>query len=777
MIRRPLLYMAAALAAAIIILYYMGFLMSVVTLILMIPAFEIMNKRRLGLIVITGFALGIASMTIWEQVPDDMVRAVEEGNVSLCAEVEASSIKETQGGEEYLSMVVAPKMINGRRVNASRRTLINCYEGSYREYILPGTYIEAYGSVALPRVKRNPGCFDYRRYLKSQNVTTIITGKSVRVIPGRGSAIKQSLFSVRESYIKSVEQAAGSETAGMLKAIMFGDKGGLDDETLEVFRKNGTAHILAVSGLHIGIIYAFLLKIWGLIGIRKNWYFFLFCGLFFSSYIVLACYSPSVIRAVVMVMLHTFAELTNRKYDINSAAFLVTIMVLVRNPYMLFNAGFQMSFLAVLTMILVAPYIRKFYEGALLSGLAIQLGLGPYVLYNFNYISLLAVLVNVPVIALTGIAVPLGLINIPLSFVGVKAIAKALGVLCFFLTWLNDMTAVDGKTVFLVGSPPLFLIISYYLGLLILASEEGRRMIIRLRDVRYILGLVLLVLIISFSASKFIDDGFRNCDVTFVDVGQGDCMHIKTGGKNFLVDGGGSMDHNIGEDTLKPYLLKSGVSHVDGAFATHMHTDHYRGICELAREGMVERLYVYEGCRVMEDKIINDTGLSRENIIYLNSGQVLSLGRKLRIEVLWPASKPDAEYRRLAENEDEENDSSLVLKINFGKSSLIATGDIDENGEKRVMEEARRIGLSLDADVLKLAHHGSIYSSSDEFIEAVTPIMAIAQVGKNNYGHPSEKLLKSLENTGVRTYRNDVNGAVGITFDGGRIKSLVTLIH
>ena len=215
-----------------------------------------------------------------------------------------------------------------------------------------------------------------------------------------------------------IKEYSDEETAAMVSGIMFGDKSMMDEDTLETFQKNGTAHILAVSGIHIGMIYGFLSFLWIW---RKGRIFFCAMSAFFICYVILADFSPSVIRAVVMIEAHIFATVTNRRYDLDSRTFLTALGSMFMNPMQIFHTGFQMSYLAVLTLSLVLPYIHRFYTGVLSAGAAVQAGLLPYIMYVFNYVSLISLIVNVPVIMLAGFIVPLGLISAVFSMIYARA--------------------------------------------------------------------------------------------------------------------------------------------------------------------------------------------------------------------------------------------------------------------------------------------------------------------------------------------------------------------
>ena len=818
MIRRSMLFVAAGFTASILTGHYMGMAFcsaaSAVSIFVLLLLDMNMHSEKFILVawlLVISFGAGTVCCFISNQKFDYQSKkysASDNAVSSLAGTVTDCEKKRNSSGEKYIEITVKSKdgtVLVKKYFNEEKR-YSESEENELAKTAVPGAKINAVGTIQSPAGRRNPGCFDYALYLKSIGITSTMTAENLSVETG-AKTMQGRLFLVKENFIDRLSARTNSDTAAVIKAIMFGDKGELDEGTLEVFQRNGTAHILAVSGLHIGIIYGFLLKIWtllgsltgGMIGGSRRWCFFGFIAAFFSCYMVFAGFSPSVVRAVLMVLLHVFAQITNRRYDLNNAALLVVTIVLAHNPFMIFNAGFQMSFLAVLTMTLVMPFIKNVYSGIFLASLAVQIGLGPFVIYNFNYLSLAAVFINVPVIAIAGMIVPLGIVAMTLEMTpAFGPVSWAADVLCRVLQWFNDAVEINGITTFQIASPPLWALTFYYLLLLVLVTEEGRLAVIRagkgfLARFKYIIKTAAVVLTAAIAFAAFAGDGFGSCNMTFVDVGQGDCMCIKAdagilhGEKCYLIDGGGSMNYNVGKQTLRPYLLKNGIRRIDGAFVTHLHTDHYQGICELAREGMVKNLYVYEGNRCIEDKICSDTGIDPDRIHYLKAGDAVDLrngdsnkkhGSKDNIEVMWPDKKTVSEYAKQIENPEDENEACLILKLNIEGKSILATGDI---GEELMDDIACN---EVDCDILKVPHHGSKYSISDKFIDAASPEYAVIQVGKNNYGHPAPETVHKYESlkgkiihgtTFAGLYRNDECGAVGFEIRKGKIRRIRTI--
>ena len=217
----------------------------------------------------------------------------------------------------------------------------------------------------------------------------------------------------------------------------------------------------------------------------------------------------------------------------------------------------------------------------------------------------------------------------------------------------------------------------------------------------------------------------------------------------------------MGKSTLKPYLLKNGVTKIDMAIATHLHTDHYQGLKELSQTYRIKKLGVYEANSVNENHLKKE--FKTDEILYLAAGDVINMSRNVSVEVL----SPD---RGNPLDEKDENKNSLVLRVNVKGSSVLMTGDIDEKGEKTLIADT-----DIKADILKIARHGSRYSSCEKFIAVAAPKIAVIQVGKNTYGHPSEEVIKRLEEHKITVLRNDEQGAVGIRVNKAGDFGIVTM--
>ncbi|MDR3304875.1 MAG: DNA internalization-related competence protein ComEC/Rec2 [Clostridiales Family XIII bacterium] len=714
---------------------------------------------------------------------------------------------------------------------------------------LVGRRIVFSGEPSYPDTARNPRCFDYRLHLLSKNIRLIVTADAADVRLDDGRAADGSLdapgsgfgarvrrgrnpiadlynlaFRAKSAFRAVVQAALPEEQAALFEGMMFGDKKDIDDDVYAQFQRGGVAHILSVSGLHVGMVYAFVSAA---LGNKRTKRFYLTALLLLLFYMVLSEFSPSVVRAVMMIAVHIASKLLHRRYDLLTGVCFAALLSLSANPLALFGVGFRLSFTAVISLAFALPFLARFTGfrntatgrtiaahdlrrvygvppakllgayvcGALLPLLAIQIFMLPLTAYDFNLISLSALALNIPVIALASLIVPFGIVLLVLSCAAAAAPpfapfaepllgvgAQAAGCMIELMLRLTQAADAVPFASFTVCSPPLPLILLFYALSFFLLSENfslsrsKRRVRNRGESAALIpscppalpLAPILFCCLILFVSPVCRQD---RAAYTFVDVGQGDCLHIRTAdGRNYLMDGGGKVpwdgsDFAVGKETLLPYLLKNGVSHLDGVFISHLHADHFKGLAELSRYMDVGPLYLYEGSAAGDPpghfaSIIAgwDLPLCADWTAprLISAGDRVVLGKNAAAEILFPPARTETEYLAAMQHGEDENRSSLLIRFEVEGLSVLMTGDVGEEGEA----EALRGGADLAADILKVGHHGSKTSTSDAFLDGIAPAAAVIQVGKNNYGHPAPDILAKLRGRDMIVYRNDRDGAL-----------------
>ncbi len=657
--------------------------------------------------------------------------------------------------ENVYTMRVRLHTADGQKLDRQEDVLLTYYSSIEEPWRLQRAKLRFRCSLAAPASAGNPHCFDYADYLKSCGIRLIGTLTSFTITDGSESgggtaaiflpaSVLQDLFGAYERLLVRQKFRFAAllhpQSRGLLMGVLFGETAYLDDEITQQFRDNGTAHILAVSGLHIGILYDLYRR---LTRNRSSAPALAALGLLLFSYGTLSAWSPSTVRAVLMIGLSVAARLLDLRYDMLTALSAAALLLIARNPYVILGTAFQMSFLAISSIAFFQRILPQKVPGSLTTALAVNLGLILYQAYQFHTISLISLAANLPILYLTGYFVPFAmgcfalsgcaggsLFSLCLSFL--EAMAQ-------MMLRINAWFGLSGHAAIEVVRPPIWLTILLLGGAFFAASETC--LLLRLRKQnKQLAGRVGLILLMALAVQLLTYSPITHDDLIFVDVGQGDAIHLRSHGSQILIDGGGNVRYDVGSKTLKPYFLGNGVRKLDLALATHRHTDHYLGQCQLA-----------------------ETFPVKQQLAGLTAGKEIRLGKndQVWIEVLWPLTLDE-------DPQQEGNAACSVFLLHYDGYRILVTGDLDEEGELAMLAYYQSIGQTgtLRADVLKIGHHGSRTSSAAEFLDAVDPRIAVIQVGKNNYGHPSPEVLARLAERGIRVFRNDLDGAVGLKFRG-----------
>jgi len=642
--------------------------------------------------------------------------------------------------------------LNGKvlvRLNAERSDLV-----SFNDL---GKRIRIVLELERPKAAGNPGGFDYRKYLYGRGIALVGTFKGIGIEPvdnvvGVRFRFISWIIMAREGFLHSF--FSDNDARELAGGILFGMGRNISEEVRTEYMEGGAGHILAVSGLHIGILYALCKEIEKKSKVRSNVAKKALVVGFFLVYGTASLWSVSVTRAILLVIAKEVSDIMDYRFDTLNVLALISDAMLVCRPYLVFSNGFQMSFLAILGICFLQPKMaciirkildrflengveRKEFESAISTMLAVQLLMIPYTAYFYNRFSALAIINNWFMITLAGVYVPIGAGSFFLSIIadmlpGVDLVKNYLGSalshLGRIMTEINGVFLLEGKSVISVSSPHIYFLAAMMLVILYLASESFKveqsrnRIAARVKAIRIGLLTAVTSFVLFFNPILLADQ-------VFVDVGQGDALHLRWKGVNILVDGGGNTNYNVGDSTLRPYLLHRGIQKLDMAISTHQHTDHFKGIEELNEIYSISQIVTY--------------GKAGDRIVFDDNHY---------IDVLWPI--PGRE-----ESEDENYFSRIFKIYNRGIITLV-TGDITEDGERALI--AHYGEDSLKAHILKVSHHGSRFSTCQEFIDAVSPVIAIISVGKNNYGHPAVSTIEKLEGSGIIVYRTDVDGAIGI---------------
>lgn len=667
-----------------------------------------------------------------------------------------------------------------------------------------GNRITVKGSCRLFEEASNDGQFDGRMYYRIQGISCYMTG--CRVFPENEGfrPYEQGLFAVRRYLSGILANSLPPKYAGIMQKIFLGERGGMDEEIKELFQRNGISHILAISGLHISFLGMGIFRLLKRTGLPSFIKVSLSAG-FVISFGIMTGQSASTIRSVIMFLLFLIAGLCGRTYDMLTAAAFSCAVLLLKQPLYIYHSGFLLSFGAVMGMALLAPaienvlpgepvtesmilnrnkkgravrYLKQKCKSSLTASLSISLATLPIQLSFFYTFPPYSVFLNLFIIPLMGFLLAAGVLGLlgsclipalgPVLMMPCKWILLLCEGICRFFDVLPGGNPVLGKPepwqiavyygilfLFVFGRKPFE---TKRFGKIFPGKKPSRKRNPGGKQYIFILltGIFLLCIRVRGATS-----------LTMLDIGQGDCMVIEEkSGYNVLVDGGSSDVRKVGQYRILPYLKSRGIDCLDYIFVSHADTDHISGILEMLAEEGKERIRIRH--LVLTGFAVKDPAYG-ELLAYANQMgvKVLFLWEEDRFEIgntLWECIYP-------AEDETGEgNDQSMVLFMECGGTGTLFTGDLPGDREEGILEKTG----SKNIQILKVAHHGSKYSTTEKFLQGCHPKTALISAGKDNsYGHPHKEVLERLEDAGCGIYGTYSGGAVTIRY-GKRKYSVLT---
>ena len=630
---------------------------------------------------------------------------------------------------------------------------------------LPGERIEVYGKISPVEAPRNEGVFDFRLYYRTISVHGSMYGTSFRVIGGEPKPFARGLQELRLRMGDILDQLLPPQDAGIYRALLTGDKSAMDEDIRSLYQENGIAHILAVSGLHLSILGLGVYELLRRFG-RSKAASGSVAALLIISYGILTGCSGSALRAVLMLLLRFLAAAVGRSYDMLTAMAAAALFLLWKEPFMLFSAGFQLSFLAVLAIglrhALPAPK-HPLLEGLWLS-FYLQLLTLPVILFHYFCFPLYGIFLNLIVLPLMGCVIYSGVFGVGLFGLSEKLATIAVGgghwILRLYTLLCTHCAALPYSSL-LLGRPSMHSILLYYtaLGFVTWALAE-RHAAERsgLATCRLPLPCIVLPLLLSMLCLPAKQP--QGLEITALDVGQGDGFILRNQGLVMSVDGGSTSDQRLGENVLVPYLESQGIEHIDLALITHCDADHYSGIQYLLEEEAKMTIGELLLPRVaMQDArydALRDAAAARDvRIRYFGQGDCIDFG-EVEIRGYYPAG---------TERLEAANDHSIGMLLRAPDFQMLFTGDMDEDCERQMLASLWEANAGYPKiDVLKAGHHGSHTSSSEALLAALRPDYAILSYGVgNDYGHPHAETRERLRRYDVKMLETGVMGEIRLT--------------
>lgn len=661
-----------------------------------------------------------------------------------------------------------------------------------------GNIIKVRGKLRQFEEAANKGNFDSRKYYLSLGFYGKIEAGTIEVINSDYSGIRQGLYELRMEIIERLEKLCSDNNGifsiinnknGIIGAIILGDKTDLDSDIKELYSVSGIAHILAISGLHISFIGMAIYRL-----LRRRFRFLFSAAVSIPvvlSFGIMSGFGISTIRAIIMFILKIIGEVLGRKYDAITAISLAGLVLLVQNPFVVCNSGFQMSFGAIIAIVLILPIVEEILNTdnkiikVISANFTISLVMNPILAWNYYELPTFSFLLNIVVVPLMSVVIVSSIVGIFCSCImfgfGKVVIFPGCGILELY-TFLCNIINKSSVASIVVGQPKVTIIIVYYAILLVVLfglknirtkytrAEKERNIIkketglvlekkakkerrIKGQNVKLRLACIVGFLLLNCLIYYIPNPGFY---ITFIDVGQGDGILIHgDNGTKVMVDGGSTSEKQVAKNCIVSYLKAEGIGTIDYSIITHTDKDHISGILEILENNNSNRIriknLVMPDINMKDDtynELIEKAKLKKINVLYIKKGDTLSLG-KTKIKCIYPETTTTA---------SDKNDYCTVLSVKNKTSKILLTGDISKEIEEKIKDD-----IEENYTVLKVAHHGSNYSSSEKFLKKVNPKYSIISVGKNNsYGHPGNETMERLRKQGGVIYRTDEKGGITI---------------
>lgn len=726
---------------------------------------------------------------------------------------------------DFISKASDQKQISNKQLGLNWKLLV--YDKESREHFPVGSRVQIQGTLRYFDRAVNPGMFDSRAFYRRKGIAAMFFAEKIEKVPERmqTSELSETLCRFRTAWKKMLYRGMDEKHAATVAAILLGEKSGMDPDVKEEFQLGGIGHILAISSLHMSLLgiglYQFL---------RKRGLPFWSAGLVGSSflglYVLMVGIGVSTTRALVMYLVKIGAEITGRTYDGWTALFLAAAIVTGIQPLYFTDSGFWLSFGAISGILLWQEIGKNLLENrangitmwAGFTGVAVQIFLLPIQLFYQYEVSGYSILLNAVVIPLMSVLLGSALLgslflaggSLPVTGKMVwgagSGILKGTEVLLECYRRLCQITLKMPGARIVTGKPQIWKMAGYYLlvflGVWIAIKRKGRRKQRRKREKRRgktkphrvpgkekksdggrkkkIAGMTLAIML-AFLLLLLPESKKKGLEMVMLDVGQGDGIAIHfPDGKNLLVDGGSLDVEDLAKYRLEPYLKSRGISRLDYVFVTHGDQDHISGIVQMMeredRGVKIETLVVpirevWEG---QLEELVSLAKTKKIRVVEMKEEQILAFSGGT-IRCLQPG---EMEYPEPG------NAASMVLLLSYGKFDLLLTGDVEEEGERMLTEKLasekekgvkqkegqsekeERSGIG-EIEVLKVAHHGSKNSTSEEFLSVVQPECALLSAGKKNrYGHPHEETMNRLAEEGVMKFCTIEMGAIRIRTDG-----------
>ncbi|MDP4172991.1 MAG: DNA internalization-related competence protein ComEC/Rec2 [Bacteroidota bacterium] len=764
------------------LLFYLALFFFIIAIVLLIFSKGRSKSLLIPLAIVTVLIGSISFQIAYLKLQPFPFKIPKLKNVTVIGHVESIELKREKNFKFILKTEYL--VIDKKNINCDLRLLCTIGEennkiklDSIYNSMHCGNYVNMEGTISRARQARNPWEFDYDHYLFTKGISGVFSCfelQRLRILDHKADVFQDYKFTLRKEIDKKIVELHSPECAALLRGLILADRSEISDETQTDFINTGVVHILAVSGSNVLLIILIFSFLFGRFSPYLKTCLVIF-GLFF--FLAITGISSSVFRAVLMATAILIANISNRSNNIYNAISLSALIILILDPFQLFDPGFQLSYSAVLSIIYINPKLIEFLNNSLSEGkkalklilqftavtISAQIGTLPFTLFYFGKLSLVSLLANVLIIPLISVITGSAIFTVVISYFGTFG-ARIYAEVNNELTQLTYAAAhylsnIKYSFIF-IRDFSLFDAIVFYFFLAFFFAFERFLHSSRNKIILIMLSIICFLMIIRIDDKELLQDG--KLSVMAIDVGQGDATLIKfPDNSTALIDAGETNYYfDNGEKIILPILNRLGITSIDYGFISHVDSDHYSGFITLVQQGFIKRIFKPEiDSSDRKDKNLEKfLKLFRVPITYYRE-TLLSLGNT-RLYLL--NDEKWNRYYKLSKN-----DKSGILKLKYGSSNLLFVGDA---GHKMECLLINKYGKFLSSDLLKLGHHGSKNSSSFEFLKNVNPKYGLISAGlMNKFNHPSREVLKEMDQLNIKPLRTDQMGAIILSSDGNNL--------
>jgi competence protein ComEC len=772
-----------AYALGIVFCVYFNFIHLLIAAILYAIVNSIISKKLIPNVLIILVVL-LSFITVSYNSKSILAQYIDNNNEEIITKI--INIQSNNEESKYTGYNAEIISVNGRAIK--EKTII---------YILKETNVDVNSivkfnaSISEISSNKNRMLFNYKDSLRAKGIFVNVFCKGdIELVKRNYSAFNSlSNFCIEKTEIL-FRKYMSEDNANTVLSVILGDVKYLDKDYYKDIQKTGLAHIFAVSGAHIVIIYAAFFKLFNFFGLKRKISWLLSWTLLWIYGFIIG-FPITVLRSLLMFNFLFGSEVIYRKYNSINSLVISAFILLILNPYYLFDVGFQLSYMAALCLLVNNCIIKKKSDNKstkdvqdrnsnslresltnlknnILENLWVYVFVQAFTLpimsYYFNYVSIIGIIFNLLIVPLFDKIILFSLLVIPINFISPNTIILPLKLLDYILNALDylidigsklDITGLEISSMTALSGIYYYIFLATILYFISFDSLQFKKLIFSAISLFYIIDFIVVPM------------KYNGLNINIIDVGQGMFMNINYKGYNLIFDVG-SKSPNIGKYVAVPYLTKHGIKNIDAVFISHIHEDHYNGLNMLLEDSNIKSIFASNkndenSINSEYSKLNTNQAFNLEDRFSLNKifktpekakKNVSNLSNNLKIKVLWP----DKGY--FSENE---NNMSNVYLLQFENVKILITGDIEKEVEEIILDRL------VDVDIVIVPHHGSNTSSTQDFINKIKPEIAIFSYGKNTYGIPSQLVIDRYKEAGSEVLATFIDGEINIMVNKDKI--------